>query len=114
MTFNPKTWYPIAVGLAVLNVVAVPFASTPPHTTTHAVLALMLGLWAQRLRQARRVDSNELQARVESVEAELAKLGPLEDELGRLRQELGEAQERLDFAERLMAQREPHRIGPEP
>jgi hypothetical protein len=114
MTFNPKTWYPIAVGLSVLNVVAVAFASTPPHTTAHAVLALGFGLWAQRLRQARRADSNELQARVESIEAELSKLGPLEDELGRLRQELGEAQERLDFAERLMAQREPNRIGREP
>ena len=43
-----------------------------------------------------------------------ARLEVLEVEMGNLRQELSETQERLDFAERLLAQRaEPRRVGPE-
>jgi hypothetical protein len=38
------------------------------------------------------------------------RLQALENEVGTLRQEMGEAQERLDFAERLLAQRPPDRL----
>jgi hypothetical protein len=41
-----------------------------------------------------------------------ARLEALENELGSLRQELGEVHERLDFAERLLAQHAPTRINP--
>lgn len=42
------------------------------------------------------------------------RLEALENEVGQLRQELGETQERLDFAERLLAQdRGINRLGPE-
>ena len=42
------------------------------------------------------------------------RLDALESEVGSLRQELSEAQERLDFAERLLAQAsDPRRVGPE-
>ena len=41
-----------------------------------------------------------------------ARLEALESELGSLRQELGEVHERLDFAERLLAQHAPTRINP--
>jgi len=41
-----------------------------------------------------------------------ARLQALESELGTLRQELGEVHERLDFAERLLAQHAPTRINP--
>jgi hypothetical protein len=41
-----------------------------------------------------------------------ARLEALESELGTLRQELGEVHERLDFAERLLAQHAPTRINP--
>ena len=41
-----------------------------------------------------------------------ARLEALESELGALRQELGEVHERLDFAERLLAQHAPTRINP--
>ena len=41
-----------------------------------------------------------------------ARLEVLESELGALRQELGEVHERLDFAERLLAQHAPTRINP--
>jgi hypothetical protein len=41
-----------------------------------------------------------------------ARLQAVEMELGTLRQELGEVHERLDFAERLLAQHAPTRINP--
>jgi hypothetical protein len=100
MTFKPKTWYPIAAILAAVNVAAVWFAAQPAepwHATGHAALAVAFGVWAQRLRQRRQ--QAELQSGVE----------PLELEVDQLRHELGEMQERLDFAERVLAQGTGHR-----
>ena len=106
MTFKPAVWFPIAVGLTVLNVLGVfAFASQPWHATAHAVLALGFGAWAQRLRKGPGGNQvNEVQDRLEALDAEV----------DRLRQELSEAQERLDFAERLLAQkRETRGVGPQ-
>jgi hypothetical protein len=109
MTFKPAIWYPIAVALTVINVLGVGFTARPGqlwHAGIHAVLALTFGLWAQRLRQGRGPGpgGSEPQARLEALEVEVS----------RLRQELSETQERLDFAERLLAQgREARRVGPE-
>ncbi|PYO40388.1 MAG: hypothetical protein DMD33_17870 [Gemmatimonadetes bacterium] len=105
MTFKRAIWFPIAAGLSVINLVGVGvFASDPGHATIHAVLALAFGLWAQRLRQ-RSTPSNELPPRLEALEAEV----------NALRHELNETQERLDFAERMLAQsREGRRVGPQP
>ena len=112
MTFKPKLWYPIAAALSALNLVAVGFAAGEPqpwHVATHAVLALAFGLWAQRLRQRPR--DIELTGSVEVLDA----LDAVEAEVGRLRQDLNETQERLDFTERLLAQRsEPRQMGPQP
>ena len=105
MTFKPAIWHPIAVGLSVINLVGVGFAAgsaEPWHATVHLALALAFGLWAQRLRQG--PAGSERQARLEVLEAEVRNLG----------RELSETQERLDFAERLLAQRpESRRVGPE-
>lgn len=105
MTFKPRIWYPIAVGLSALNVVAVWFAAAPGeplHATIHAVLAVAFGWWAQRLRQG------PARGEVESG------LEALELEVNALRQELSEAQERIDFAERVLAQESrPRRPGAE-
>ena len=105
MTFKPAIWYPIAVVLSVINVAGVGFAARsaePWHATIHAALAVAFGLWAQRLRQG--PAGSVGQARLEALEAEMS----------HLRQELSETQERMDFAERLLAQRpEAHRVGPE-
>jgi hypothetical protein len=105
MTFKPTIWYPIAVLLSVLNLAGAGFAAAqaePWHATTHASLALAFGIWASRLRQ--RPEGSDLQARLEAVEVEVSTL----------RQELGETQERLDFAERLLAQaQEAPRVGPQ-
>lgn len=111
MTFKPKIWFPIASALSALNLVAVGFAAgerDPWHVATHAVLALAFGLWAQRLRQ--RPLANELVGSADVFDA----LDAVESEMARLRQDLSETQERLDFTERLLAQRpEPRRMGPE-
>ena len=111
MRFKPAIWYPIAVVLSAINLVAVGFAAGEPqpwHAGLHAGLALAFGLWAQRLRKAPR--GNETQAPLEVLEA----VDALEDEVSRLRQELAETQERQDFTERLLAQKpESRRVDPE-
>lgn len=105
MTFQPKIWRPIAIALSALNLVAVGFAAGDGeawHAGIHAALALVFGLWAQRLRPA--PAPGEIPERLKGVELEL----------GRMRQELSEAQERLDFAERMLAQaEEARRLRPE-
>jgi hypothetical protein len=111
MTFKSPIWFRIAVGLSVLNLVAAGFAAgsaEPLHATVHVALAVAFGLWAQRL--LRGSGKSERQAPLEAPEA----LKALEAEMNRLREELSETQERLDFAERLLAQRpDPRRIDPE-
>jgi len=105
-------WYPIAVVLSVINLVGVGFAAEPWHATIHAGLALAFGLWAQRLRKG--PGGSEPQARLEALEAEVSKFEALEAQVSKLRQEVSEAQERLDFAERLLAQGpETRRVGPQ-
>ena len=111
MTFKPAIWYPIAVVLSVINLVGAGFAAgqaEPGHATIHAALALAFGLWAQRLRQRR--GGSELPAGPAALEA----LEALEAEVSKLRQELSDTQERLDFAERVLAQGpEARRMGPQ-
>ena len=103
MNFKPAIWFPIAVVLSVINLAGAGFAARaaePWHATTHAVLALAFGLWAQRLRPG--PGGSELPDRLEALEGEVSKL----------RQELSDAQERLDFAERLLARGpEARRVG---
>jgi predicted outer membrane protein len=110
MTFRSKYWQPTAIALSALNLVAVGFAAgeaEPWHAGVHATLALLLGLWAQRLRGRTPAEEGQpdLQAGLEA----------LEFEVGKIREELSEAQERLDFAERVLAQgQESRRLNPEP
>jgi hypothetical protein len=114
MIFKSRNWYPIAVALSAINLVAVGFAvgpGQPWHAGIHAALALGFGLWAQRLRQGS--GGSEREARLEALEAEVSKLEALEGEVSKLWQELSETQERLDFAERMLAQRpEVRRVDP--
>jgi hypothetical protein len=111
MSFKSAIWFPVAVVLSVINLVAVGFAAGQPepwHAGIHAALALAFGLWAQRLRQGPR--GSELQAPLEVFEAVEA----LEAEVSKLRQELSETQERVDFTERVLAQgSESRRVGPQ-
>ena len=105
MTFKPAIWFPIAIILSAVNVVAVGFAARdaePLHAGIHAALAVALGLWAQRM--WRRSRGGETQADVQA----------LEGEVDTLRLELAEAHERLDFAERILSQQaETRRVDPQ-
>lgn len=107
MTFKPRTWYPIAVALAALNLLAVGFATDDGlHMAAHVVLAGAFALWARNLRRRAEegAGATDLQDRLEELEAEA----------NRMRRELSEAQERLDFAERMLAQKaEPRRTDRE-
>ncbi len=106
MTFKPKVWFPIAAVLSAVNVVAAGFAAgdaEPWHAGIHAALGVAFALWAQRLLGAQRTGQAQL-ARLEGAEA-LQAVGSLESEMDELRRALGETQERLDFAERMLAQR---------
>ena len=105
MTFKRTIWFPIAIVLSVINLVGVGFAAGEPqpwHAAVHAALALAFGLWAQRLRQG--PGGSELQAPLEGLEAEV----------DALRAEVAELHERMDFAERLLAQvPETRRVAPQ-
>ena|SRR2546422_7137394 len=112
MTFKPAIWYPIAVALTVINLVGAGFAvgqAQLPHAAIHVALALAFGVWARRLWQRR--SGSEPQAGVDALDT-LDALERLEAEVSQLRHELSETQERLDFAERLLAQgSEARRVG---
>jgi hypothetical protein len=99
MALNPKIWQPVAAVLSAANLAAVWFAVAPGeplHASIHAALAVGFALGAQRLGFRRRGSSMD-----ESLSAEIL------DELPILRSEVAELTERLDFAERLLAQRQP-------
>jgi hypothetical protein len=105
MTFKPAIWHPLAIILSVVNFAGAGYAialAEPGHAAIHVGLGLAFGYWARRLRAG--PAGSDRQTRFEQLEAEM----------DGLRQELGETQERLDFAERMLAQtRETHRVGPE-
>ena len=113
MTFKTAVWYPIAVVLCGINVVAAWFARAEPvHAGVHVALAVGFGLWAQRLRPG--PGGSERESRPEALEGVQAKFAALDADMSRLRQELSETQERLDFVERLLAQaRGAPRVGPQ-
>lgn len=99
MSLNPKIWQPVAAVFSAVNLAAVWFAATPGepwHASIHAALAVGSALWVQRLDGRRRATSS-----LESLPAEVL------DELSVLRSEVADLSERLDFAERVMAQPRP-------
>ena len=89
------------------NLAAVWFAAADPmsaaepwHAALHGELALASGLGAQHFFRRRGGVPTDSQMRIEGVEADV----------DTLRQELLDAQERLDFAERMLAQRPSERL----
>jgi hypothetical protein len=105
MTLKSLPWYPIALVLGGLNLIGVGWAAgvaEPAHATVHVALALACWSWAKRMRPGR--DGSDRQERLDELEAELSDM----------RGELSETQERMDFAERLLAQgSESRRVGPD-
>ena len=95
MTFKPSIWHPITVALSAINLIGVGLAAGAGetwHAGLHVALAAAFGFAARQLGQ--RMAGSESQVELQEVEVELAGL----------RQELIDAQERLDFAERMLAQ----------
>ena len=111
MRFKPSIWFPIAVILAAVNLISVPFVSDEPwHAFAHGALGVGFALWAQRLKQRRDAERGEQRQAVEAGGSE--RVDNLEDEMTRLRQELSDAQERLDFTERMLTQKDQQRVEP--
>lgn len=113
MTLKPTIWFPISALLCIANVASVGFAAAaaePLHATAHAALAVAFGWWAAHLRH--RIAARTEAAQVESAES-LDAIDGFGRELDMLHQALSETQERLDFAERLLAQTpEARRVDP--
>lgn len=112
MWFKHRAWIPIAWGLSVINVAAVWFAAAPGeplHATIHAALGVGFALGARRL-AARR----EVVTRQDMLHESLDRNEELELSVGDLQGRLVELEERLDFTERLLAQRDAERIGKAP
>lgn len=105
MRFKPALWFPIAAVACGINVVWAWIAARSgpmagPHAIGHALAALGFGLWAFTLRTQLKFErqppaTTELPEHLEELEAQM----------GSLRQQLIETQERLDFTERMLAQR---------
>ncbi len=103
-----KRFLPISLALLSAGNIAAVYAAVetaapdPLHATVHAVLAVGFAAAAQwawrRWRQTAPATSS--QERIEGVEADI----------DNMRQELLEAQERLDFTERMLAQRPSERL----
>ncbi len=97
---NLKRFLPISLTLLAAGNIAAIYAAVesatpdPMHATLHGVLAVGFAVWAQWAWRRRASVPTDSQARIEGVEADV----------DNMRQELLEAQERLDFAERMLAQ----------
>jgi hypothetical protein len=103
VTFKPSVWHPIAVLLSIANLVAVGFAMGEPlHATGHVALAVGFALWAQHLRQKR--GGSEVDAMKDQLDQQAAALEDAQNTLASQSAQIAELHERLDFAERVLAQ----------
>ena len=99
MALNPRLWRPIATILSVANLVGAGIhigMEQVEAAAIHGLLAAGSAYWAVRLGRPRApaLENPDAEERMEQMESELMQQ----------RQELADAQERLDFAERLLAQ----------
>lgn len=106
MTFSRQFWYRVLAGLGILNLAAMGYAmgrdADPRHALLHLVLAAGFGLWAWRLKQ-RPVGPSALGLQ-DQLEQQAAVLEDAQATLADQSAQLAELQERLDFAERILAQ----------
>jgi hypothetical protein len=109
MWFTHPAWIPVTWVLAVANLASVWFAAQagePWHATVHAALAAGLAIGAQRLQERHRTaDRPEQWQDMPHPEHE-------EQAGDGMQARVEELEERLDFAERLLAnQRDADRVG---
>ncbi len=102
MWFKHRAWIPVAWFLSLANVVSVWFAAQPGepwHATTHAVLAAGFALGGRHLMARRRT-----KALSEDLQDALEQNDDLHHTLEDMQPRMHELEERVDFAERLLAQ----------
>jgi hypothetical protein len=102
MSCTPRLWA-IAVGLSVVNLVGAGFAlgqAEPAHAGIHVVAALAFGIWSRRLRRGPQEGQFD-EARLELEEQTRARLAIVDQ----LETRVSELENRLDFTERLLAER---------
>jgi len=113
MWFKHRAWIPVAWVLSVTNLAAVWFAAEPAqptHATLHALLAVSFALGARHLMARRRPEGQN-----ERFQQVIDQNEYLQQTVNDLQPRLLELEERLDFAERLLAQhRDSERLGEPP
>jgi len=100
--FRHRAWIPVSWTMSMVNLGAVWFAAAPgeaAHATIHALLGIGFALGAERLRARARAA-----AMVASLEETLDLNAHLQQMVEDLESRAGELEERLDFADRLLAQ----------
>jgi hypothetical protein len=105
MALSRQSWSRILAGLSILNLAGMWYAmrvNEPRHALIHVVLAAGFGLWAWRLK-LRPSEPNPLGLQ-DQVEQQAAALEDAQAALADQSAQLAELQERLDFAERILAQ----------
>src|SRR5207247_1040139 len=105
----PRIWEPIAWILTGINVVSAGFAAVPGqtvHAATHATLAVLFALWAQRLRRqkAAAADASVTDASMAERLSELESRSGEFEKLQDVETRLAELEERLDFTERALVE----------
>ncbi|HEX4575393.1 MAG TPA: hypothetical protein VH158_09690 [Gemmatimonadales bacterium] len=110
MWFKSRAWIPIAWVLSFANAIFVLTVGNgqPAHAAGHALLAILFAFGALRLsaRQGRDPLKSEERQMLEDLQT---RLGELTD----LQRRVVELEDRVDFAERVLAQRrEGQRLGP--
>lgn len=80
------------------------------HALGHVAAGIALLAWSRSLRERMRESGEKDSIRAGDRDAQIA---GIESDVGHLRRELSEAQERLDFTERMLAQRrDPYPAAP--
>lgn len=101
MRFKNRGWIPVAWLAAAVNLGAVWFAAAPGepmHATLHAALAVGFGLGARHLRLRQRTQLQDQQ-----LQEALDENAYLEETAETMQARVRELEERVDFAERLLA-----------
>lgn len=109
MTVKSGLRHPIAVGLSLVNVAGLGYAvalAEPWHAAVHAALAVAFGLWARRLRQGS--GGSAIALMEQQLGQQAAALEDAQTTLADQSAQLAELEERVDFAERLLAQARDH------
>jgi hypothetical protein len=111
---TPTFWRRIAIALSVVNVAGAGFAiasSEAWHSGVHVSLALVFAFAATRLKEG--AAGNDVASVQQQLDDQAAALEETQVKLAQQSTQLAELQERVDFAERMLAQaRDRMKLGP--